>query len=163
MDWYVRAFLKSSLAWLGAGVTLGLAMAVWPGLVVYRPAHVHFNLLGFVAMMIFGVGYQMLPRMAGHPLRYPALAKAHWVLANLGLLLLGVGFALAPHGRPGLALALRATGGVCAAAGAYLFIYNVWRSINAGTVRRERLEAERSRRAEWEPAPRRELPVLQEQ
>ena len=28
MDWFVRAFLKASLAWFGAGVLLGLSMAV---------------------------------------------------------------------------------------------------------------------------------------
>mgnify|MGYP003342802645 CR=1 FL=1 len=30
MDWFVRAFLKASLAWFGAGVLLGLSMAVFP-------------------------------------------------------------------------------------------------------------------------------------
>ena len=27
MDWFVTAFLKASLAWLAAGVSLGVAMA----------------------------------------------------------------------------------------------------------------------------------------
>ena len=31
MEWFVRAFLRASLAWLGLGVTLGVAMAVEPG------------------------------------------------------------------------------------------------------------------------------------
>ena len=30
MDWVVKAFLKASLAWLAAGVSLGLAMAIHP-------------------------------------------------------------------------------------------------------------------------------------
>jgi hypothetical protein len=29
-------------------------MALDPGAVIYRPAHMHANLLGFVSMMIFG-------------------------------------------------------------------------------------------------------------
>jgi cbb3-type cytochrome oxidase subunit 1 len=162
MDWYVRAFLKSSLAWLGIGVTLGVAMALRPALTVYRTAHVHINLLGFVAMMIFGVGYHLLPRLAGHPLHRPALAGAHWVLANAGLLLLAIGFGLAPVGHTALAAAARATGGIAAATGAYLFIYTVWCTLDAGKALTARLAAERAQRAPAAPAARRELPVLQE-
>ena len=162
MDWYVRAFLKSSLACLGIGVTLGVAMAVWPALTVYRTAHFHVNLLGFVAMMIFGVGYHLLPRLAGHPLHRPALAGVHWVLANVGLLLLATGFALAPLGHTTLATAARAVGGVGAATGAYLFIYTIWRTLDAGKVLAARLAADRARRAPAAPAARRGLPVLQE-
>lgn len=55
MDWFVKAFLTASLAWLGAGVSLGVAMAVHPAWAVYRTAHLHMNMLGFVAMMLFGV------------------------------------------------------------------------------------------------------------
>ena len=53
MDWFVKAFIKASLAWLVLGVSLGVAMAVRPAWLVYRPAHLHMALLGFVAMMIF--------------------------------------------------------------------------------------------------------------
>jgi len=162
MEWFVRAFLKSSLAWLGAGVTLGLAMAAWPALAVYRAVHLHFNLLGFVAMMIFGVGYHLLPRLAGHALYRPRLAGAHWVLANVGLALLGAGFALLPLGHPGAAIVLRAAGGLCSAAGAYLFIYNIWRTLDAGRVLLARLEAERADRPAAASPARRGLPVLQE-
>jgi cytochrome c oxidase cbb3-type subunit 1 len=162
MDWYVRAFLRSSLGWLGVGVTLGVAMAVWPALAVYRTAHLHFNLLGFVTMMIFGVGYHLLPRLAGHPLHRPALAGVHWVLANAGLLLLGGGFVLVPLGYGRLGLAARAVGGIASAGGAYLFIYAIWRTLDAGKALAARLDAERTRRPATAPPPRRDLPVLQE-
>ena len=52
MEWFVKAFVKASLAWLALGVTLGVAMAAHPAWMVYRPAHAHMNLLGFVTMMI---------------------------------------------------------------------------------------------------------------
>ena len=74
MDWFVRAFLKSSLVWLGLGVTLGVGMAGHPAWLVYRPAHLHMTLLGFVAMMIFGVAYHVIPRFTGHPLHGRRLA-----------------------------------------------------------------------------------------
>ena len=64
------------------GITLGLAMAIHPAWVVYRPAHAHMNLVGFVVMMIFGVGYQMLPRFFGHPIHSRSLAVAHVWMAN---------------------------------------------------------------------------------
>jgi hypothetical protein len=31
MDWFVRAFVRSSVCWLAAGVTLGVAMAARAG------------------------------------------------------------------------------------------------------------------------------------
>jgi len=128
MEWFVKAFVKASLAWLGVGVTLGIAMAIHPSWTVYRTAHFHMNLLGFVAMMIFGVAYHVLPRFAGHPLRSHQLAKAHWWLANAGLLLMTSGFVLVARG---VATAwVVAAGGLSSAAGAYAFIYNLWRTLD---------------------------------
>ena len=68
MDWFVKAFLKASLAWLVAGVTIGVAMGIHPLWTLYRVAHMHIVLLGFVAMMIFGVAYHVIPRFTGYPL-----------------------------------------------------------------------------------------------
>jgi cbb3-type cytochrome oxidase subunit 1 len=129
VDWFAKAFIKASLAWLAAGVTLGVAMAARPGLAVYRTAHVHMNLLGFVTMMIYGVAYHVVPRFTGHPLHAPRLATAHWWLANVGLALMVAGFCLRTHdGAP--ATAVLATGGALAALGAYAFVYNLWRTID---------------------------------
>ena len=52
MEWFVRWFIRSALVWFGLGVTLGLCMAAHPAWIIYRPAHVHMNLVGFVTMMI---------------------------------------------------------------------------------------------------------------
>jgi len=134
MEWFVRGFMKASLTWLGLGVTLGAAMAAHPAWLVYRPAHMHMNMLGFVAMMISGVGYHVLPRFSGHPLHSRRLAGVHWVVANLGLATMVAAFGLTPH------LGTRATpilaiGGVLSALGAYLFIFNIWRTINGPAPR----------------------------
>jgi cbb3-type cytochrome oxidase subunit 1 len=134
MEWFVRAFMKSSLVWLGFGVTLGLAMAVHPAWLIYRPAHLHMNLLGFVTMMIFGVAYHVLPRFSGHPLHSRRLAGLHWGIANLGLTTMVAGFVLAP--RSGVwAIPLLAAGGMLSATGAYLFIFNMWRTIDGPALR----------------------------
>jgi hypothetical protein len=49
-------------------------------------AHVHFNLLGFMSMMIYGVGYFILPRFNGRTLRWPSWVPIHFYLANIGLI-----------------------------------------------------------------------------
>jgi cbb3-type cytochrome oxidase subunit 1 len=133
MDWPVRSFLKASLAWLSLGVTLGVAMAVRPSWTVYRPAHEHMTLLGFVTMMIYGVAYHVIPRFAGRPLRHRWLAVWHWWAANVGLVLMVAGFALrvANGGDVSVAAgtAVLGVGGVFSAAGAYAFAFNIWRTI----------------------------------
>lgn len=127
MEWFVRAFLRAALAWLALGVTLGLALAVHPVWLVYRPAHLHMNLLGFVAMMIFGVAYHVIPRFVGRPLHSNRLAGAQWWVSNAGLALLVLGFACRPHTARAIHLLL--AGGLLSAAGAYGFAYNIWRTL----------------------------------
>lgn len=152
MEWFVRAFIKASLAWLAAGVTLGVAMAIVPQWMIVRPAHMHMNLLGFVAMMIFGVAYHVIPRFTGHELHSRRLAAVHWWLANVGLALLALGFLLVPvlGFRP---IALLGVGGTLAALGAYCFAYNLWRTIDGRAELRaaeraamERMQSERAGR-----------------
>jgi cbb3-type cytochrome oxidase subunit 1 len=131
MDWFVKAFLKASLAWFAAGVSLGVGMAVHPAWAIYRAAHLHMNLLGFVTMMIFGVAYHVIPRFTGHALHSRRLAGVQWWLANGGLLLFVGGLALLPHtmfGAP--ARVIVAAGGIVSAAAAYAFVYNIWRTID---------------------------------
>lgn len=144
MSWFVTAFVKASLAWLALGVTLGVAMAAHPAWVVYRPAHMHMVLLGFVTMMIYGVAYHVIPRFSGHALYRPRLAGWHWWASNVGLLLMAVGFGLRPHLGPG-ATPVLATGGVLSALGAYAFAYGIWRTMDGPAgMRRARARVEAS-------------------
>jgi cbb3-type cytochrome oxidase subunit 1 len=129
MDWFVKAFLKASVTWLALGVTLGVAMGIRPAWSIYRTAHLHMTVLGFVAMMIFGVAYHVIPRFVGSPLRSPRLAGAHWWLANTGLALMVAGFALRAQGRP-VSSVLLGVGGTAAAAGAYIFAYLIWTTLD---------------------------------
>ena len=132
----MKAFLKASLGWLAAGVTVGIAMAVYPMWAVYRVAHMHMLLLGFVTMMIYGVAYHVIPRFTGHALHRRRAAGWHWWLSNAGLASMATGFALRVHGVPGAGL-LIAIGGVCSAAGAYIFAYLLWRTIDGPARLRE--------------------------
>ena len=134
MEWFVKAFIRASLAWFALGIVLGLVMAVHPAWVIYRPAHAHMNVVGFLTMMVFGVGYQLLPRLFGHPLFSRRLAVAHWWFANVGLAGLVAGFAAQPH-IGGRAAPLTATGGLLFALGALGFVYNMWRTFHMADAR----------------------------
>jgi cbb3-type cytochrome oxidase subunit 1 len=133
VDWFAKAFLKSALVWLALGVILGAAMTLQPAWLVYRPAHLHLNLLGFVFMMIAGVAYHVVPRFTGHQLFSRRLATVHWWLANSGLAVLVTGFLLMGAGRA-YAVPL-AAGGVLSAIAALCFVVNIWNTIDGRAVR----------------------------
>lgn len=133
MDWFAKYFVKAALVWLGLGVTLGVIMAVHPAMAVYRTAHLHMNLLGFVSMMIYGVSYHVMPRFTGNPIHNVKIAVAQLWLANVGLALLALGFVARARGERA-SLYLLALGGGMGAVAAYCFIYNIWRTIE-GRIR----------------------------
>lgn len=134
MEWFIKAFIRASLLWFAAGVVLGVAIAVHPQWLSYRPAHAHMNVVGFLTMLVFGVGYQLLPRLFGHPLYSTRLAIAHLFAANLGLAVLVIGFLIQPE-RGSDARWVTATGGSLFALGAILWVYNLWRTFNAADAR----------------------------
>ena len=68
-------FLRASLLWLVVGTSLGAAMAIHPAWAVYRPAHLHALLLGFVMMMIAGVAYHVIPRFTMAALHSPRVSR----------------------------------------------------------------------------------------
>jgi len=85
MDRYTKGFVVASLAYFFLAAVLGIWMGGnTPGWV--RFAHVHFNLLGFMSMMIYGVGYFILPRFNGRTLHWPSWVPVHFYVANLGLI-----------------------------------------------------------------------------
>jgi len=149
MDWYIKAFIRASLLWFAAGIGLGLAIVVRPQWIVFRPAHAHMNVVGFLTMLVFGVGYQLLPRLFGHPLHSQRLAIAHLVCANLGLAGLVAGFLIAPFAAV-VGEWVTAAGGILFALGAVLWVYNLWRTFDAADAR------QRSRR----DAGRKQLPTV---
>jgi len=124
---YVRGFIRASLVWFAIGILIGVAMAFWPaGHVVYRPAHAHANLLGFVNMFIFGIAYHVLPRFAGRPLPSERMAVWHLWVANFGLVLLVAGWLTGPTWT-GAGRLLLIAGASFSLLGAALFIVNAWR------------------------------------
>jgi len=134
MDSFIKSFIRAALVWFTLGIALGLAMAVQPLWVIYRPAHAHMNVVGFLTMMVFGVGYQLLPRLFGGGLWSRRLAIAHLWLANAGLALMVAGFMLAPHVGD-RSIPLTAGGGALFTLGAVFFVINMWRTFDAADAR----------------------------
>lgn len=129
MDWFVKAFIKASLVWLTLGVTVGVAMAAHPAWTIYRPAHLHMLVLGFVTMMIYGVAYHVVPRFSGTALYSHRAPAWHLFASNTGLALMVIGFVLRATGVT-LSTIILATGGVLSAAAAYIFAYVLWRTMD---------------------------------
>ncbi len=86
MDRYTKGFVVASLVYFFLAAALGIWMgtADAPGWVSF--AHIHFNLLGFMSMMIYGIGYFILPRFNARTLKWPQWVPLHFYAANLGLI-----------------------------------------------------------------------------
>jgi cbb3-type cytochrome oxidase subunit 1 len=131
MDKYAVLFIKTSLLSFIIASGLGMEMAIKPSHASYfLNAHVHLNLLGFMAMMIFGVGYHVLPRFSGLAIHSRNLLVAHYYLGAstlAGMALCWIGMEMTPYVD-----AMR-TGLIISGAGhllsILLFAYNIFRSI----------------------------------
>ena len=89
-----RWFVAAALAYALLGGLLGLGWLADPGRLpaLALRAHAHLMLVGFVGMMIFGIGLHVLPRFTGRPLYSERLADAQFAAANLGLAALVLGW-----------------------------------------------------------------------
>lgn len=86
MDRFVKNFIIISIIYLGISSILGICMLWNQSLLSLKFVHSHLNMLGWVSMMIYGVGYHVLPRFSGRPLKYPKLGELQFWTANLGLI-----------------------------------------------------------------------------
>ena len=131
MDTYVILFIRTSLCSFLVGSVLGMMMVIEPAYASYfLSAHVHLNLLGFMAMMIYGVGYHVLPRFSGVTIHSRPLMIAHYylgssTLAAMALCWIGIETtSWVDPLRAGLALA-----GIGHMLSIALFAYNIFRSV----------------------------------
>lgn len=86
MDRHSKLFVKTSIIYLAIGALLGLHMSFADHNVnEIRFIHIHVMLLGFMAMMIYGVAYHILPRFNAKPIPYPGWLPVQFWLANIGL------------------------------------------------------------------------------
>jgi uncharacterized membrane protein YobD (UPF0266 family) len=118
-------FAWASLVYLVIGSTMGAIMLLTSDSI--KSAHAHVLLLGFVAMMIFGVGYHLLPVFAGTDLYSLRLAQIQFWMQNIGL----IGLAFTMPNRYASNDYLMGTfffAGLSLLA-VYIFVYNMARSL----------------------------------
>jgi cbb3-type cytochrome oxidase subunit 1 len=129
MDKYAKAFVKASLTYLGIGTILGLLMVLWPDArFAITRIHVHLLLLGFMAMMIYGVGYHILPRFMGRPVYSARLGNTQVWLANITLIGLSISWILEAS-QGGIWHSLAILFAIGQAVSIFLFIINLWMSM----------------------------------
>ena len=85
-------FIRCAMIYFLLAILLGIMMTVTGPMHPWMPIHTHFNLLGWMSMMIFGVGYHILPRFSGKPLWSDRLATAQLWIANIGLIGMAFGW-----------------------------------------------------------------------
>ncbi len=91
------------------------------------PSHAHILLIGWVFMMIFGVGYHLLPVFAGTELYSLPLAEAQFWLQNIGIV--GLAFTM-PYRYSGDGYRLwTIVFGAISLLAIYMFVYNTARSL----------------------------------
>jgi len=118
-------FAWASLVYLLIGSTMGIIMVLNSS--PLTPTHAHVLLIGFVSMMIFGVGYHLLPVFAGTDLYSLRLAEIQFWLQNIGLT--GLAFTMPYRFVSNNYLFGTEVFGSISLLAIYIFVYNVARSL----------------------------------
>ncbi len=118
-------FAWASLIYLVIGSTMGVIMLLTSESI--KPSHGHVLLIGFVAMMIFGVGYHLLPVFAGTDLYSLRLAEIQFWLQNIGLI--GLAFTIPYRYASTNYMTGTIISGIISILGIYIFAYNIARSL----------------------------------
>ena len=87
--------------------------------------HSHLNLLGWVSMMIYGVGYHVLPRFSGRPLKYPKMGELQFWTANTGLIGMLLFYAMGVYNPSQTYKMLSVAFGAVEVFSIVLFLYNM--------------------------------------
>ncbi len=125
MDRFVRNFIVVSIIYLGAASVLGVCMLWNESLLSLKFVHSHLNLLGWVSMMIYGVGYHVLPRFSGRPLRYPKMGELQFWTANGGLVGMLLFYAIGVYNPSQLFKVFTVAFGAVEVFSILMFLYNM--------------------------------------
>ena len=127
MDRYVKNFIGASLLFLGIASILGVFMLIKPSMAgLLRFPHSHLMLVGWVTMMIYGVGYHILPRFAGKIITSVKVAEIQFWFATLGLIGMVVFQPMVASGSGNsTTIALVGLSGLLQVLSSVLFLYNM--------------------------------------
>ena len=129
MDRFVKNFIVMSIVYLAISSIVGIIMIGSHSLMTLKFVHSHLMLLGWVSMMIFGVGYHILPRFTGRPLKSLKMGEAQFYLANIGLIGMVIFYTLNIYAPSGLYRSLTIASGLIETLSVFLFFYNMLATI----------------------------------
>jgi cbb3-type cytochrome oxidase subunit 1 len=125
MDKFVKGFIVMSVIYLGISAIMGIAMLANQNVMGLKFVHSHLNMLGWVSMMIYGVGYHILPRFMGRPLYSNTIGEVQFYLSNISLLAMLVFYALNVYDPSDLYRTITVASGTVQAFTIFLFLYNM--------------------------------------
>lgn len=125
MDNFVRRFIIMSIVYLGISSLVGIAMLGSEKAMALKFVHSHLNMLGWVSMMIFGVGYHILPRFMGRALYSVKLGEAQFWMANIGLVSMLLFYTANVYNPSGAFVTATVAAGILETAAIFLFFYNM--------------------------------------
>jgi cbb3-type cytochrome oxidase subunit 1 len=125
MDRFVKGFIAMSIIYLGIAAVLGIVMLGNQNVMALKFVHSHLNMLGWVSMMIYGVGYHILPRFMGRPLYSNRVGEAQFYLANISLLAMLLFYALNVYNPSTMYRMVTVVSGAVQAFAIFLFFYNM--------------------------------------
>lgn len=118
--------LRLATLYFAIGVAFGVAMGISHDF-TQAPVHTHLNLLGWVSLGLIALLYGLRPEFAA-----TRLARAHFVLHNLGLPLMCGGLFFQLRGEQAAVPAV-GIGSLLLAAGVVCLLVNVWRLTRSAT------------------------------
>jgi heme/copper-type cytochrome/quinol oxidase subunit 1 len=125
-------YLRMSVVYFVVGAFIGFSILLWPDKSgYYIPVHVHVNLLGFMSMMIYGVGYHILPKFSGRYIYSPRIMKIQFWLSNAGLVGMSVSWPFVIRGDAALAETMLMVSALVSMISVVLFAFNILKTIKA--------------------------------
>ncbi len=125
MDKFVKGFIVMSVVYLGAAAVMGIVMLANQEVMGLKFVHSHLNMLGWVSMMIYGVGYHILPRFMGRTLYSNKLGEVQFYLANISLLTMLLFYSLNVYHPGDLYRTITVVSGAAQTFAIFLFLYNM--------------------------------------
>jgi len=129
MDTFVRRFIIMSIVYLGISSLVGIAMLGSEKAMALKFVHSHLNMLGWVSMMIYGVGYHILPKFVGRQMYSKKLGEVQFWIANIGLVAMLVFYMLNLSAPSDALVAATVLAGVLELVSIFLFFYNMLKTL----------------------------------
>ncbi len=126
MDPVAKNFVRMSVIYFAISAVIGAYFMFFRVHSQLYHAHVHLMMLGWMSMMVYGVGYHILPRFNGNPVAFPTLAVVHFFVANIALVGLVSTWGL---GRYGFSTIPEKGFAVLNAIGIFMFVINILFSV----------------------------------